>query len=94
MRKTKDCNASGSGTSGNQNKIEADNTIGLYKASLTVEASFIMVITMAILLALFLLMFVVYHENVDFITDKMKDYEFDAVAAFRLVQTIKAFTGK
>ena len=75
-------------------KIEDDSNIGLYKASLTVEASFIMVITMAILLALFLLMFVVYHENVDFITDKMKDYEFDSVTAFRFVQAIKTLAGK
>ena len=66
---------------------------GLFKASLTVEASFIMVITMGVLLALFLLMFTVYHENVDFITDKMKDYSFDSVKAFRISQVLKALGG-
>ena len=86
MKKTED--------NGNAKKPEVDDYIGLYKASLTVEASFIMVITMAILLALFLLMFVVYHENVDFFTDKMRDYEFDAVAAFRFTQALKTLAGK
>ncbi len=71
-----------------KNELEKDNNIGCFKASLTVEASFIMVITMGVLLALFLLMFVVYHENVDFINTKMRDYEFDSVAAFRLVVKI------
>lgn len=71
-------------------KIEEDyNKIGCYKASLTVEASFVMVITMGILLSLFLLMFVVYHENVDFITEKMKDYSFNSVEAFRFTQIIQ-----
>lgn len=73
-----------------QNIIEDDSHFGCYKASLTVEASLIMIITMFVLLALFLLMFVVYHENVDFITDKMKDYEFDSVNAFRLVEALKS----
>lgn len=54
-----------------------------YKASLTVEASFIMVITMGVLLVLFLLMFIAYHENVDFITTLMKDYSVDSVQEFR-----------
>ncbi|HAQ52315.1 MAG TPA: hypothetical protein DCR12_06070 [Lachnospiraceae bacterium] len=72
--------------------IEEDcSKMGCYKASLTVEASFIMVITMGILLSLFLIMFVVYHENVDFITDKMKDYSFNSVEAFRFTQIIQNF---
>lgn len=60
-----------------------------YKASLTVEASFIMVITMGVLLALFLLMFTVYHENVDFITDKMKDVSVESVEEFRKFYAFK-----
>ena len=75
-------------------QIEKTDSIGLYKASLTVEASFIMVITMAILLALFLLMFTVYHENVDFIASKMADYNFDSVKAFRGFQTFLALGGE
>ena len=71
-------------------KIE-DDDIGCYKASLTVEASFVLVITMGVLLSLFLLMFIVYHENVDFITEKMKDYSFDSVGAFRFTQIIQSF---
>lgn len=71
-------------------KIEDDN-MGCYKASLTVEASFVLVITMGVLLALFLIMFIVYHENVDFITEKMKDYSFDSVGAFRVAQIIQSF---
>lgn len=75
-------------------KIEDDIKLyGCYKASLTVEASFVLVITMGVLLALFLLMFVVYHENVDFITSKMKDYSFDSVTAFRFTQVLKALGG-
>ena len=60
-----------------------------YKASLTVEASFIMVITMGVLLALFLLMFIAYHENVDFITTMMKDYSVDSVQEFRAFYAFK-----
>lgn len=71
-------------------KKDEDN-MGCYKASLTVEASFILVITMGVLLSLFLLMFIVYHENVDFITAQMKDYSFDSVGAFRFAQIIKSF---
>lgn len=73
------------------NKIVDNRSEGLYKASLTVEASFIMIITMGVLLSLFLLMFVVYHENVDFITGKMKDYSFDSIEAFRFTQILKNF---
>ena len=72
-------------------KIESDSNIGCFKASLTVEASFIMIIMMGVLLALFLLMFVVYHENVDFFNDKMKDFEVDSVMLFRFTQVIKSF---
>ncbi|MCR4610626.1 MAG: hypothetical protein K5644_01890 [Lachnospiraceae bacterium] len=76
----------------NQIKIsDDDEMIGCYKASLTVEASFVMIITMAVLLALFLLMFIVYQENVDFINDKMRDYSFDSVTAFRFSQVIRSF---
>ncbi len=71
-------------------KIEDDN-MGCYKASLTVEASFVLVITMGVLLSLFLIMFIVYHENVDYITEKMKDYSFDSVGAFRFAQIIQSF---
>lgn len=71
-------------------KIEDDN-MGCYKASLTVEASFVLVITMGVLLSLFLIMFIVYHENVDFITEKMKDYSFDSEGAFRFAQIIQSF---
>ena len=74
-------------------KIEDRSDIGCFRASLTVEASFIMVITMGVLLALFLLMFTVYHENVEFITDKMKDYTFDSVTAFRFAEVVRALGG-
>lgn len=67
-----------------------DKTCGCYKASLTVEASFIMVITMAVLLSLFLVMFIVYHENVDFIMDKMASYKFDSVKAFRIASSVRS----
>jgi len=62
---------------------ETEDMIGCFKASLTVEASFIMVITMGILVALFLLMFTAYHENVDFVTTMMRDYSVDSVEEFR-----------
>lgn len=66
-----------------------EDNIGCFKASLTVEASFIMVITMGVLLALFLLMFIVYHENVDFVASLMKDYSIDSVKEFRLFFALK-----
>lgn len=62
---------------------DTEDMIGCFKASLTVEASFIMVITMGILVALFLLMFTAYHENVDFVTTMMRDYSVDSVEEFR-----------
>ena len=74
-------------------KIEDRDDMGFFRASLTVEASFIMIIVMGVLLALFLLMFTVYHENVEFIADKMKDYTFDSVKAFRFAQALRALGG-
>lgn len=62
---------------------DTEDMIGCFKASLTVEASFIMVITMGILVALFLLMFTAYHENVDLVTTMMRDYSVDSVEEFR-----------
>ena len=62
---------------------DTEDMIGCFKASLTVEASFIMVIIMGILVALFLLMFTAYHENVDFVTTMMRDYSVDSVEEFR-----------
>lgn len=62
---------------------DTEDMIGCFKASLTVEASFIMVITMGILVALFLLMFTAYHESVDFVTTMMRDYSVDSVEEFR-----------
>ena len=56
-----------------------------------VEASFIMVITMGVLVALFLLMFTAYHENVDFITTMMRDYSVDSVREFREICAFKQF---
>lgn len=68
---------------------EVEDNTGCFKASLTVEASFILVITMGVLLALFLLMFIVYHENVDFVASLMKDYSIDSVKEFRLFFAFK-----
>ena len=70
-------------TKNKERRLKDTEDIGCYKASLTVEASFIMVITMGVLLALFLLMFIAYHENIDFITTMMKDYSVDSVQEFR-----------
>ena len=73
----------GSNNSTERRLDDTEDMTGCFKASLTVEASFIMVITMGILVALFLLMFTVYHENVDYITTMMRDYSVDSVKEFR-----------
>ena len=70
---------------------DTEDMMGCFKASLTVEASFIMVIAMGILVALFLLMFTAYHENVDFITTMMRDYSVDSVEEFRAFCAFKQF---
>ena len=48
-------------------------------------------ITMGVLVALFLLMFTAYHENVDFITTMMRDYSVDSVREFREICAFKQF---
>lgn len=59
------------------------------KGSLTVEASLVMIIVFTILLALFLVMFELYHENVDYVFSTMKDYDFDAVSCFRRYESFR-----
>ncbi len=59
------------------------------KASLTVEASFIFIICFSVLLMVFLVMFELYHENVDYYLSRMKEVDIDAVSRFRFVSVLK-----